>query len=74
MFHAGTTDNVIPDTAELRGTIRTLSSALQQKLQRDVRLACEALASAYGAQVDVEFSSITRRRSTRRPRRRCAKR
>lgn len=55
MFHAGTTDNVIPDTAELRGTIRTLSSALQQKLQRDVRLACEGLAAAYGAQVDVAF-------------------
>ena len=55
MFHAGTTDNVIPDTAELRGTIRTLSSGLQQKLQRDVRLACEGLAAAHGAQVDVEF-------------------
>ncbi|VWB07832.1 M20 aminoacylase family protein [Burkholderia metallica] len=55
MFHAGTTDNVIPDSAELRGTIRTLSSALQQKLQRDVQLACEGLAGAYGAQVEVEF-------------------
>lgn len=55
MFHAGTTDNVIPDTAELRGTIRTLSSALQQQLQRDVRLMCEALARAHGAQADVEF-------------------
>ncbi|AXK67953.1 M20 aminoacylase family protein [Burkholderia sp. IDO3] len=55
MFHAGTTDNVIPDSAELRGTIRTLSSALQQQLQRDVQRTCEALAHAYGAQVDVEF-------------------
>ncbi len=55
MFHAGTTDNVIPDSAELRGTIRTLSSALQQKLQRDVQLMCEGLARAYGAQVEVAF-------------------
>ncbi|WLE62962.1 M20 aminoacylase family protein [Burkholderia plantarii] len=55
MFHAGTTDNVIPDTAELRGTIRTLSSELQQKLQRDIRMACEGLAAAQGAQADVEF-------------------
>ncbi|WP_409364464.1 M20 aminoacylase family protein [Burkholderia sp. Bp9090] len=55
MFHAGTTDNVIPDSAELRGTIRTLSSALQQQLQRDVRLVCEGLAAAYGAHVDIEF-------------------
>lgn len=55
MFHAGTTDNVIPDSAELRGTIRTLSSALQQQLQRDVQLMCEGLARAHGAQVEVEF-------------------
>ncbi|QHP94498.1 putative hydrolase YxeP [Burkholderia glumae] len=55
MFQAGTTDNVIPDTAELRGTIRTLSSELQQRLQRDVRQACEGLAAAQGAQVEVEF-------------------
>ncbi|MBR8034790.1 amidohydrolase [Burkholderia vietnamiensis] len=55
MFQAGTTDNVIPDSAELRGTIRTLSSALQQQLQRDVRLMCEALAGASGARAGVEF-------------------
>ncbi|WP_423227089.1 M20 aminoacylase family protein [Paraburkholderia hospita] len=55
MFHGGDTDNVIPDRAELRGTIRTLSSALQQKLQRDIQLMCEGLASAYGAQVEVTF-------------------
>ncbi|MFJ3056310.1 M20 aminoacylase family protein [Herbaspirillum sp. NPDC087042] len=55
MFHAGDTDNVIPDRAELRGTIRTLSSTLQQKLQRDIQQMCEALAGAYGAQVEVEY-------------------
>jgi hippurate hydrolase len=55
MFHAGDTDNVIPGRAELRGTIRTLSSTLLQKLQRDIGRMCEALAAAYGAQVEVEF-------------------
>ncbi|CAM2192527.1 hippurate hydrolase [Paraburkholderia kururiensis] len=55
MFHAGDTDNVIPDSAELRGTIRTLSSGLQQQLQRDIERMCEGLASAYGAQVEVTF-------------------
>jgi hippurate hydrolase len=55
MFHAGNTDNVIPDTAELRGTIRTLSTVLQQQLQRDIEQMCKALASAYGAQVEVTF-------------------
>ncbi|AEK60164.1 M20 aminoacylase family protein [Collimonas fungivorans] len=55
MFHAGDTDNVIPDRAELRGTIRTLSSTLQQKLQRDIQLMCEGLSLAYGAQAEVEY-------------------
>ena len=55
MFHAGDTDNVIPDRAELRGTIRTLSSTLQQKLQEDIHRMCHALADAYGAKVEVEF-------------------
>ncbi|MFP3606272.1 M20 aminoacylase family protein [Paraburkholderia sp. SIMBA_053] len=55
MIHAGDTDNVIPDSAELRGTIRTLSSELQQKLQRDIQLMCEGLAAAHGAQVEVTF-------------------
>lgn len=55
MFHAGDTDNVIPDSAQLRGTIRTLSTALQQKLQRDIQTMCEGLAGAYGAQVEVTF-------------------
>lgn len=55
MVHAGDTDNVIPESAELRGTIRTLSSALQQQLQRDIRTMCEGLAAAYGARVQVEY-------------------
>lgn len=55
MFQAGNTDNVIPDRAELRGTIRTLSTTLQQQLQRDIQRMCEGLASAYGAQAEVTF-------------------
>jgi hippurate hydrolase len=55
MFHAGDTDNVIPNSAELRGTIRTLSTVLQQQLQRDIQRMCEGLAAAYGAQVEVTF-------------------
>jgi hippurate hydrolase len=55
MFHAGDTDNVIPDSAQLRGTIRTLSSSLQQKLQGDIGRMCEALACAYGAEAEVQF-------------------
>ncbi|MBX9431638.1 amidohydrolase [Ralstonia pseudosolanacearum] len=55
MLRAGDTDNVIPDTAELRGTIRTLSSTVLQQLQDDVRRMCEGMAAAYGAAIAVEF-------------------
>jgi len=55
MFHAGDTDNVIPDSAELRGTIRTLSSRLQRELQHDIERMCAGLAAAYGAQAEVTF-------------------
>jgi amidohydrolase len=55
MMRAGETDNVIPDTAELRGTIRSLSSAVLQKLQDDMRRMCDGMAVAYGAAIDVDF-------------------
>ncbi|MCT7296238.1 M20 family metallopeptidase [Ralstonia sp. CHL-2022] len=55
MFNAGDTDNVIPSRAELRGTIRTLSSDLLQRLQSDIEQMCNGLAAAYGAQVEVTF-------------------
>ncbi|VVD92814.1 amidohydrolase [Pandoraea iniqua] len=55
MMHAGDTDNVIPDTAELRGTIRTLSSAVLNQLQDDIRRIGDGLAAAYGAAIETEF-------------------
>lgn len=55
MMHAGDTDNVIPDTAELRGTIRTLSSAVLNQLQDDIRRIAGGMATAYGAVIDVAF-------------------
>ncbi|WP_150790252.1 M20 aminoacylase family protein [Pandoraea iniqua] len=55
MMHAGDTDNVIPDTVELRGTIRTLSSAVLNQLQDDIRRIGDGLAAAYGAAIETEF-------------------
>ncbi|MCE4062603.1 M20 family metallopeptidase [Pandoraea sputorum] len=55
MIHAGDTDNVIPDTAELRGTIRTLSSAVLNQLQDDIRRIGDGLAAGYGASIETEF-------------------
>jgi amidohydrolase len=55
MVHAGDADNVIPAQAELRGTIRTLSTVLLKKLQADIARLCDGIACSYGADIDVEF-------------------
>lgn len=55
MMRAGDTDNVIPDSAELRGTIRTLSSEVLQEIQRDIKQMCDGLAAGYRASIAVEF-------------------
>lgn len=55
MMHAGDTDNVIPDTAELRGTIRTLSSEVLNQLQDGIRRIGDGLALASGATIETEF-------------------
>ena len=45
-IHAGEAFNVIPDTVEMRGTIRTLSDAVAEQIQREIRRICEGVAAA----------------------------
>lgn len=52
---AGTTTNIIPETAFLGGTIRTVSEARRIAVRADVRRVCEGIAAAHGASVDVEI-------------------
>ncbi len=52
---AGTTDNVIPETAELLGTIRTLSPQNRAKAQDDIRRLAEGIAAAHGVEAEVSF-------------------
>lgn len=47
-IEAGTTDNVIPETAELTGTLRTLSQPVRELLHRAVTEHCRHTALAYG--------------------------
>ncbi|WP_019813993.1 M20 metallopeptidase family protein [Saccharomonospora saliphila] len=53
---AGTADNVIPETAELLGTIRTLSDETRALLRAEVPKLCENIGAAHGCRVvaDVE--------------------
>ena len=54
---AGTTTNIIPETAHLEGTIRTLSEATRTLVHAEIRKMCEHVAAAYGctAEVDIEL-------------------
>ena len=56
MFQAGTTDNVIPQTALLRGTARSLSPDVQDLLERRVREVVEGTAKLYGAKAMLTYS------------------
>jgi len=55
-IEAGTTRNVIPDTASLLGTIRTVSEATRERVLDGVRRVAEGIAAAHGAEVDVELT------------------
>ena len=55
MFHAGTTDNVIPQTAELRGTARSLTPQVQDMLERRIRDVVEGTARLHGASATVNY-------------------
>src|SRR5216117_1742078 len=55
-IEAGTTRNVIPDTANLLGTIRTVSEATRERVLEGVRRVAEGVASAHGAEVGVEVT------------------
>ena len=52
---AGSTDNVIPETAMLFGTIRTLSARQRSAVQAGLKRLAEGIADAHGASATVAF-------------------
>ncbi len=54
-IRAGSTHNVIPETAELLGTIRTLSARNRQGVQDGLRRLAVGIAAAHGAEAEVRF-------------------
>ncbi|GAA4853826.1 M20 family metallopeptidase [Actinomycetospora corticicola] len=52
---AGTTTNVIPETATLEGTVRTLSEDTREQLLTELRRVVTGTAEAYGCTVEVEI-------------------
>jgi amidohydrolase len=51
---AGTTTNVIPETAEILGTIRSVSERTRRRVHDGVRRVAEGVAAAHEAAVDVD--------------------
>jgi hippurate hydrolase len=54
-IEAGTTRNVIPETASLLGTVRTVSEATREAMLAGIRRVAEGVAAAHGAEVSVEL-------------------
>ena len=52
---AGTTTNIIPETAYLGGTMRTVSDATREAGRRLIREVAAGVAAAHGVEVDVEL-------------------
>jgi hippurate hydrolase len=54
-FHAGNARNVIPQTAELRGTIRTLTEEVRGLVEKRVREVVAGVAQMTGAKIDLVY-------------------
>jgi hippurate hydrolase len=54
-FHAGTARNVIPQTAELRGTIRTLTAEVRELVQKRIGEVVAGVAQMTGATIDLDI-------------------
>jgi amidohydrolase len=55
-FHAGSADNVIPQTAILRGTARSLLPEVRDTLENRLREIVEGTAKAYGARATLTYN------------------
>jgi amidohydrolase len=54
-FHAGDAYNVIPERATLKGGIRSLSPATQDRMERELRRLATGLCEANGARAEVRY-------------------
>jgi hippurate hydrolase len=54
-FHAGHARNVIPQTAELRGTVRTLTDEVRMLVEKRVREVVAGVAQMTGARIDLVY-------------------
>jgi hippurate hydrolase len=54
-FHAGHADNVLPETATLGGTVRSLNGELQDALEAGLRRICSGIEATYRVGIDLRY-------------------
>jgi amidohydrolase len=52
---SGTTFNVVPDSAEIEGTMRSLSATSRERLRENLRLVAAGIAGAHGLTCEIEL-------------------
>ncbi len=57
-LHAGSAPNVIPETASLRASVRTLSAATFDQLSRELPRLVDGIVGAFGASATTVFESL----------------
>lgn len=55
-FHAGNAYNVIPESAELKGAIRTLNPDVQDLVETGIKQIATSIAAAHGATAEVRYT------------------
>ena len=55
VLHAGTTRNVIPESARIEATVRTFSHASRERMMTAVPTLVKGIAQAHGLEVEVEY-------------------
>ncbi len=55
MIHAGEATNVVPDSCELQGTVRTFSIEVLDLIEARMKQVAESICAAFGAQCEFEF-------------------
>jgi amidohydrolase len=56
-FHAGDAYNIIPESAEIAGTVRTLRKEIAKKSEERIRAICDGIATAFGAKIEVDYQA-----------------
>lgn len=54
-FHAGDAFNVIPQTAKLSGTVRTLDADVRDMIEARINAMVPAIAEGYGCKVEIDY-------------------